>query len=788
MAVSEQDWRDEQTYVDHVRERIAERMDAMEVKAGSTKEDVVEIRRNFWDEVSVNLTNPDDIAETHFAIRQQAEVLADKERQYSTAAKVAKTLARLVENPFFGRVDFREDGESETDTVYIGLGSFRDEDTDEFLIYDWRAPISSLYYDHSPGRVSFQAPGGEITGEMEVKRQYVIRQGRIELMFDANVTIGDELLMEALGRHSDTQMRSIVATIQQEQNAVIRNDHSRMLIVQGAAGSGKTSAALQRVAYLLYKHRGTLTARQMVLFSPNTMFNSYVASVLPELGEENLEQTTFQEYLERRLKRHFQVEDPFDQLEFVLTEENATHYRARVEGIRYKSSYAFTRVIRAYCESLLNRGMRFRPISFRGKVIVSREQMREHFYSYEPNFRMNHRMESMRKWLLEQLVALEDAEKDADWVEDEVELLDPDDYRKAHQRVSRMNAHRDEVFNEHGQEREILGRMVVHRKLAKIRKRVQKLQFIDIPGLYRTMLEHIEEYAAVDDREALPDNWTDIARYTLEAMEQKQLPYEDATPYLYMMELVLGMSVNTSIQHVFIDEAQDYSRLQIEFIRHLFPRARMTILGDLNQSVYVHEPALARAHDLGDVYGEEHTEFIRLSRSYRSTFEIVEFTRRMTASDGEIVPFERHGERPRVIRTTDAEHNRRLVNEVRSLQDQGYSSIAVICKTAAESEKVYAAVKDDIESSLISKETTRFIHGIVVIPAYLAKGVEFDAVVVYDGSRTVYAHEHERQLFYTACTRAMHELVILSADEPSHFIADQPKDTYVLEHESETTC
>ncbi|OWW13952.1 helicase, partial [Klebsiella variicola] len=156
--------------------------------------------------------------------------------------------------------------------------------------------ISSLYYNYSPGKAEYEVPGETIEGEMVLKRQFMIKNGTLKAMFNSDMTIGDEMLQEVLSQHSDTQMKNIVSTIQKEQNQIIRNEKSKVLIVQGAAGSGKTSAALQRVAYLLYRHRGVIDAGQIVLFSPNFLFNSYVSSVLPELGEENMEQATFQEY------------------------------------------------------------------------------------------------------------------------------------------------------------------------------------------------------------------------------------------------------------------------------------------------------------------------------------------------------------------------------------------------------------------------------------------------------------------------------------------------------------
>ncbi|MGZ4134432.1 MAG: RNA polymerase recycling motor HelD, partial [Tumebacillaceae bacterium] len=344
MSISEQEWQSEQQRVNHVVERINRRVEVLQENVSEVRQDITEFRKHFWDDVKLNLDDVDEAGETSITLKQQSELLSERERSLRHAEKEYQKLRRLQDAPYFGRIDFWEDGEPSIDHIYIGIGSFLDEESDQFLVYDWRAPVSSLYYDYGTGLAQFETPGGTVSGEIELKRQFRIRDGRIRNLFDTGVTIGDELLQEVLSRQSDAQMKSIVATIQREQNRIIRNERNRLLIVQGAAGSGKTSAALQRVAYLLYRYRETLSAEQIVLFSPNGMFNSYVSTVLPELGEENMGQTTFQDYLEHRLGRTFAMEDPFVQMEYTLTAMNEPGYEARLAGIRYKASLAFMEV------------------------------------------------------------------------------------------------------------------------------------------------------------------------------------------------------------------------------------------------------------------------------------------------------------------------------------------------------------------------------------------------------------------------------------------------------------
>jgi DNA helicase II / ATP-dependent DNA helicase PcrA len=306
----DREWEQEQKRVDAVVRKIDRQIEALRRQTEGIKENILEISRNFWDDVTLNFSDPHDTLETIASINQQARVMAERERSFRHARRRLTTLVRMKDSPYFGRIDFVEDGESKAEAIYLGIATVRDEGDELPLVYDWRAPIASLYYEGSPGPVRYKTPAGEISGNLKRKRQFIIRDGRIRSMFDTSVTIGDELLQEVLGRHSGTQMKNIVATIQKEQNRIIRSEGKRLLVVSGAAGSGKTSTALQRVAWLLYRYRKSLTAKQVVLFSPNPMFNSYVSTVLPGLGEENMQQTTFQEMLEHRLGKRFRLEDP----------------------------------------------------------------------------------------------------------------------------------------------------------------------------------------------------------------------------------------------------------------------------------------------------------------------------------------------------------------------------------------------------------------------------------------------------------------------------------------------
>jgi DNA helicase-2/ATP-dependent DNA helicase PcrA len=779
MTATENEWEQEQRRVDWVIQQIDRQTQQLEDQVGEMTSQIVEIRRNFWDDVTVNFDDLADTLETYAGIKQQADLLSEKERQHQRMQTRLQVLRRLRESPYFGRIDFLEDGQSEAERIYIGVASLRDERGEDFLVYDWRAPIASLYYDYPPGPAQYNTPSGIITGELQRKRQFMIRGGRIESMFDTGMTIGDELLQKVLGRHSDAQMHNIVATIQKEQNRAIRDDRSRLLIVQGVAGSGKTSVALQRVAYLLYRHRQTIRSDQILLFSPNPMFNSYVRTVLPELGEQSMQQTTFFEYLEHRLGRRFTLEDPFSQLEYVYTAMAEPGYDARIAGIRYKASRAFLDCIDRYVMLLGQEGMVFRDVKFRGEPIVSAKEIREVFYALDRSWSIPNRLSRLVEWLLQRVRELAEAQKEKPWVEEEMELLSHEEYLRAHRQAQQGIRRSSPRFDEYAREEDILRDMVIRKHLKKVNARIRRLAFVDVTSMYQRLFEGDTLAQLAGGAERVPEHWQEICRQTLARLQKRELAYEDATPYLYLQERIQGFQTHTSIRYVFVDEAQDYSPFQFAFLRRLFPHAKMTVLGDMNQSIFAHAEEQDSLRWLASLYPSEPVQTMELWRSYRSTRPIVDFTRPLILDGDKIEPFNRDGERPTLTRVSDpGELHAKILARIEQLVAKGQQTIAVICKTAKEAREAYEGLRKSTPVRLIGPDTTRFQPGVHVVPAYLAKGIEFDAVIVYNASAERYGREEERKLLYTACTRAMHELHLYSVGEVSPFIAAVPPGLY----------
>lgn len=766
-----ENWEIEQKRVNMVVEEINKKMKKLDKNVGNVKSDVLDLRKNFWEDVTVNLDEPDDVIETAASLKQQAELLSERERTHGQISRELKTLNKLKNSPYFGRIDVLEKGEKEAERIYLGISSLMDEREERFLIYDWRAPISSLYYDYPPGAIQYQIPEGMIEGEMELKRQFLIKRSKITGMFDTGVTIGDEMLQEVLGSNASTQMKSIVATIQREQNQIIRNEKSKFLFVQGVAGSGKTSAALQRIAYLLYRYRNTIKSENIMLFSPNPLFNSYVATVLPELGEENMIQSTFQEYLNTRLAKEYTVEDAFDQMEFLLTSENHPNYMTRVEGIRLKASLSFKNLIDQFVSNLSNEGIIFKDLYFRKEIIFSKEEIYDYFYSLDKNFSIPNRIQYVKEWLLKELKKKVKVERTKEWVEEEVQLLEKEDYMEAFKQLQEKNRYTENSFDDFEQEQRLLATMVVKEKMKPLFSQVKRLKFIDLVANYQKFFESIVVNHS---------NWGNISSHTIQTLNKKKIYYEDATPLVYLQDLIEGKKSNTAIRHIFIDEAQDYTPFQFAFLQVLFPYSKITLLGDFNQAIFSDETGAESILSDFSIRGDKVETFF-LNKTYRSTKPIVEFTKSLIIDGEKIEPFNRDGRKPTLMNVEESKQlNTKVIKKIHELQNKGYQSVAVITRTANESKEAFTALQREISVHLIEKGTISYEKGVLILPAYLAKGIEFDAVIIYDCSQ--YQLEKERKLFYTACTRAMHELSIFATNGISPLIGETAKGTYEIEN------
>ena len=582
-------------------------------------------------------------------------------------------LFKIQNNPYFGRVIFKN---NEINDIYIGITHVEDNDT--YYVHDWRSPICNLFYDYEVGPGEYQVEDNIIKGDITLKRQYTIKDGKLIHVFDNNINIDDELLQEVLASESNDKMKNIVNTIQAEQNRVIRNTEDKNLIVQGIAGSGKTSVALHRIAFLLYKIEG-LNSNNVLIFSPNDVFSEYISNVLPELGEANTIQTTINDFLTSRIKEFKKVES------FTSFIERSYKEKSNFDFIKYKQSDEIYDDIDKYIE-------------FIDENIKVKEDLITRYYSY---------------------------------TKEELNYLFSKRYKKF-PIIERLK-----VISEKLSERNFNGKIGHAKTIAKEIKERMNYNFNIIETYIHFYKSKFSKYQ--EDISYISKN-------------KKLLNYDDACLFAYMKYQLEGYNYNTYIKEIVIDEAQDYSYGQLKLISRIFKNASYTILGDINQTInpYYKYSSLEK---LCEIFKD--SKYLELNKTYRSSEEIVNYSNKVLGLN--LVTAIRRGEPIPVIEKEEHNLKEDLLKDLNSLNLYGKSS-AIITKNDSECNKIYELLKDT-GITKINNESKEFNRKLVVVPVYMAKGLEFDSVIIYTDKDNKY-REDEKYLLYVAITRAQHKLMV----------------------------
>ncbi len=738
----------EQLRVDDVVTRIKERRTDVTTLIAHAHAETQRIERSYGDATKVNVTEVDDRMETNAAVQQQKQLVARAVENEQILTRERQTLDRLEPSPYFGRIDITDaDG---SDTLYIGTGTFQDSQGN-FLIYDWRAPVAGIYYNGVLGNVHYDTPNGSRQAELTRKRQFRIEDGVIENMFDTSETVGDAMLQSVLGDQSSEHMQNIVSTIQREQNAIIRDVDSDLLIVQGAAGSGKTSAILQRIAYLLYHSRSVLNSDQMVLFSPNRLYATYIAEVLPSLGEKNMIQTTLTEFLSKRLSG-LQVTTLFDRFE--RDERRLPESAAQIR--RFKESAAFMDAAETYAKTQHQR--HFAPIELDGNVFFSVNTMTRIYDQLPAAMTTADKLIALRKKLMQRLNQRIRIETYQDWVDDALAGLSSDQVRDYLNGVT---------YEDSNEELLAVSRAVVAEKFAPVYTALYDDFFIDDYAEYLDFLTHCPQTVVTDDI------WQAMVAGVRQALESHRFELEDAAPLMYIRDLLSGGGQNHAIQAIFIDEMQDYAPALMRYIHHAFPRAKMTLLGDYAQDVFTSRYAQGSVIDTFlAAIPHKQSRVIKLNRAYRSSAPITRFAASLIPGGAQIVPFARDGALPTLCTVARNDYTAALVASVTQLS-QHHRTVAVLTRTAREAEGVAQQLHDhEMPARLLTADDHDLGHGILVLPVYLAKGLEFDAVVAADVSAAAFGQPGDGDILYTLATRALHTLVMLARETPATVLTD----------------
>lgn len=631
-----------------------------------------------------------------------------KEQAFTTIDKKLKELTILKESPYFGRVTFNDLEFDQKDTLYVGRFGVTPEGSYEPVIVDWRAPVASLFYHGSLGEASYTSPDGPIKCDIEGRRQIIVKKGELKGVFDSAIDVKDDILQMVLSNNSSDKLKDVIMTIQQEQDEIIRKERTSNIVVNGVAGSGKTTIALHRVAYLLYNYRKELEDKVLIL-GPNGIFMEYISQVLPSLGEVGVKQETFASFALKEMDSELYIMSFDKYLEKILSED-----KEFIEDAKYKNSYEIIEDLDNLVKEMDKDYFHVEDVKYFGDLVISKEEIEEMFnkhYEYMPLFR---RSEKIKRIIL-----------------------------------SKIKDKRDEKVWELNEE---------------LRKEKEKLTpeelLIEENNLeFRRKLRIREIVKEVMDSRAKLDSW--ISRedvldiYDRFNGNKKEYTINDLAPILYLAIKLEGKKATKDYRHVVIDEAQDYSPLQFKVVRELTGTKYFTVVGDVNQRLIKYSD-LAPMMELGKIFDDVNPEIYNLNKSYRSTYEIMEYANKYLDED-RIIPIVRHGKPVEEIEFHNNEElSESIIESLKEFSNEGLESIAIITRDKEELEKVYNLISNKVHLVKFDNEDVLYKGGNVIIPSYFAKGLEFDGVIIVDNGSS--KDENEDLIKYIMSTRALHRL------------------------------
>ncbi len=713
-------------------------------KLSEQKSDLIEARKEMWENTTHSSADFDKLTD----LNQYLSALNMQTFSYTELEKRIAKHEKMVNNPYFARIDFTEEGYDDTEKIYIGLFNLMDEQTHDIKVYDWRAPISSIYYRSEIGPVEYQAPSGKIKGSISLKRQYKITKGILEYFFDSNVNIIDEMLMEALSKNMTEKMKTIVETIQKQQDLIIRDLKNDLLIVQGVAGSGKSSVALHRIAFLLYQGLNLkLSSNNVIIISPNTLFSKYISNVLPELGEDNIKEFTFESIFNRLFEGTLSVKTKSENFENIICTKSETHRDFLRTNDDFKGSSVFMQIIDRFIYYFEHKLIQFEDVYFNNKVIENKHLLKAFLLSGKLDMPTAKKLKIIENRIMEKIRDNKNDRRD-----------------KIEKAVNKSNTHEFEIKS--------FTRVLAAKETNSFIDRIHKFTEFSSYELYKKLFSDKNLFKTLAKDLVLPDNIEEIIDYTNKTInDMYNIPYSDGIALMYLKIKAEGVDVFSNIKQVIVDEAQDYYPMHYYVLKKLFREARFTIVGDVNQSIEK-KSDLSFYDDIISIFDFEKSSKIYLNKSYRNSYEISKFSEKLLEEQNIYTEyFKRNEEKPKIV----YEHNtlkldNKIIDDIKKYKSLGYNSVAIICKNRKEASDLFFRLKNHIDLKLVDYVGEQNISGVIIVPIYLAKGLEFDAVMLYETNDSNYNTIYDKKLLYVACTRALHRLSLYYTGKISRFL------------------
>lgn len=687
-----------------------------------------------------------------------------------TFSQRLKSLKNTQNKPYFARVDFTEDGTKNAEKIYIGKVSLLREEDNKFLIVDWRAPVSNLYYEGRIGNSSYLCPDGLVKGKIHLKRQFTIENGKLLNLFDIDITTNDEFLQACLGANADNRLKDIVSTIQGEQNRIIRADMWKPLIVQGAAGSGKTTIALHRIAYLIYTYKKSCRPDNFMIIAPNRFFLNYISEVLPELDVENVRQTTFEDFACEIIGKKYKITDSNQKLaDFINSSNLSSKKNTMIKKIsHFKSSLIFKDIIEQYMSDIEKEFLPHNDFKIEGITVYAYEDIQNLFLNEYNNLPFMKRINEIKKHLV---TALKRSRKK---ILLSIELKYDKKLRDIKSSMDDCPERRKIITELFDERDKMIGKIEKSSKTL-LKEYVDEIKPLSPLEYYKNLINDKNKFYSSLLKYLSQEEANFMINYSNKLFKDKYVENEDLAPIMYIKYIVYGLSEKIEIKQTVIDEAQDFSLFQLYTLKHILKNSSFTILGDLCQGIHSYRSLTSWNDVYKYIFSSENCTLLTLEQSYRTTVEIMEAANSVIAflKDKNLPPAKpviRHGESVKVcIKQSANEIACSIKEDLIKIHDGGFKSCAIICKTSDECIKLNTLLKKmDVHASLLNGKEKVYTGGTVIIPSYLVKGLEFDAVIIADASYKIFTEDElDIKLLYVEMTRPLHRLYIYSCGKPA---------------------
>lgn len=684
--------------------------------------------------------------------------------------KKLKELQKMKPKPYFARLDFKEKNEQE-EKLYIGKLSLIDNDTHKPIIIDWRAPIANLYYDGRIGKAEYKCLNEIIEGDILLKRQFIIENGKLEKYSDIDLTTNDELLQEALGQNADSRLKNIVSTIQGEQNKIIRANMFKPLIVQGVAGSGKTTIALHRIAYLIYNYEKEFNPDEFMIIAPNRFFLNYISEILPDLGVENVKQYTFEDFAYEVIGEKLKITDENEKLVQIVNDKDCKNKEILINESKFKSSINFKKIIDSFLMELEESFLPVEDFCIENHTIMKYDIIQNLFKN---KYSKNNFVERILKIKTDLIFSIK---KESQMIIEKIK----NERTKKIENLYNRNLDEDEIRTERikiFEEKEKILKILETKPEKLVDKYIKSIKRKKGIDYYYDFIKNYIPKIEIDDelKEYIVNN-------TLFNLKKKNITYEDLAPIIYLEYKINGSKISGKLSHIVIDEAQDYGEFQFDVLKTVLNSTSMTILGDLSQGIHYYRGIENWNRFIEVEFKNENVEFRVLSKTYRTTKEIMNLANSVISKLPEyekesIVLGEPVIDIKNCINICKCENKIEIIDNIKQRINEykkaKYKSIAIIGKSKEECEYIYKELKKTSKDvNIIKDNDAEYNAGISIVPSYLAKGLEFDCVIIFNANEENYKENSlDIKILYVVITRAMSKLDIFFTNTKSKLLLD----------------